>query len=98
MKITAEELRKVYEETFEGAIVAQESQAAAFDAALLAVARYVAERQRGMEPTETMWLHGCTAVQEIYRKEGGWCGLKAAQDQVASTYRAMQSVAPLVVE
>lgn len=50
MKLTIEELRKVYGETFEGAIVAQEPQGDAFDAALLAVARFVAERQRAVEP------------------------------------------------
>lgn len=47
--ITIEELRKVYSETFEGAIVAQESQAEAFDAALLAVARYVEKKVREQE-------------------------------------------------
>jgi len=34
VKLTIEELRKVYDKTFDGAIVAQEHQGEAFDAAI----------------------------------------------------------------
>lgn len=44
MKLTIEELRRVYSDTFDGAIVAQESQAEAFDAAIIALARYVEQK------------------------------------------------------
>lgn len=96
MKITAEQLRKVYE----GARISASFGVAdaPHAAALLAVAHFVAQRQRDQELTASMLLHGCIAVSDIYAKDGGWCGLKAAEDQVVATYRAMQSVAPLVVE
>ena len=85
MKFAIEELRKVYSETFEGAIVAQESQAEAFDAAILAVYRLGfkegAERQRAVEPTPLMV---------------GNAVINATAD-LKSIYRAMSAVAPLVV-
>lgn len=90
-----EELRKVYSEeslkSWTGRVEDMHG------SALLAVARYVAERQRAVEPTEEMLLRGGLAVSDIYAKEGGWCGVEAAKDQVVATYRAMSAVAPLVV-
>jgi hypothetical protein len=94
--ITIEELRKVYSEAVHSYNDANLG-ASGIDAGLLAVARYVAERQRAVEPTEEMLLRGGLAVSDIYAKEGGWCGVEAARDQVVATYRAMQSVAPSVV-
>ena len=90
MKFAIEELRKVYSETFEGAIVAQESQAEAFDAAILAVYRLGfkegAERQRAVEPTEEMEA----AAVPLLDSEHGF--------SVVHIYRIMSAVAPLVVQ
>ncbi len=51
-------------------------------------------RQRGLvsvprEPTEAMRLAGAVAIQEHYRRDGGWCGLAAAQEQMLLTWQAM---------
>ncbi len=80
MKITAEELRKVYADA-ESAFENENFGASGIDAALLAVARYVAERQRGMEPTKEM----ADVVEDD-------------EADLYVIYRAMQSVAPLVVD
>ena len=106
MKLTSEELRKVYQASYSevrqirnhlNVSTAAADIEAAHEAGLLAVARFVAERQRAVEPTEEMLLRGGLAVSDIYAKEGGWCGVEAAKDQVVATYRAMSAVAPLVV-
>lgn len=101
MTITAEELRKVYGEA-ESAHYAKMldegidvPMSEVHDAALLAVARYVAEKQRAMEPTKEMIDAG--GDEEIgYETESHYTiciGPLSAQ-----VYRAMQSVAPLVVD
>lgn len=43
------------------------------------------------EPSEEMKRDGCIAIQEHYRADGGWCGLKAAQEQMTLTWDAMLS-------
>jgi hypothetical protein len=78
--ITIEELRKVYSEAVHSYNDANLG-ASGIDAGLLAVARYVAERQRAVEPTPLMV---------------GNAVINATAD-LKSIYRAMQSVAPLVV-
>jgi malate synthase len=42
-----------------------------------------------VEPTEAMRIAGATAIQELYRGDGGWCGVKAAEEQVNLTWSAM---------
>lgn len=79
MKITAEELRKVYGEAVHSAHGTQ----GLHSTGLLAVARYVAQRQRDQEPTPEMELAAAVLDQD---------------DNLCAVYRAMQSVAPLVVE
>jgi len=85
VKLTIEELRKVYDESYEGAIVAQESQSDAFDFAILTIYRLGfkdgAERQRAVEPTEEMVNNARIN----------------AKANCSSIYRAMSAVAPLVV-
>src|SRR5690242_20733421 len=46
------------------------------------------------EPTEEMRSAGITAIQERYRKDGGWCGLLPAQEQMMETWKAMLASAP----
>lgn len=82
MKITAEELRKVYAEA-EAAFESANLGASGIDAGLLAVARFVAQRQRDQEPTSKMELAAAVLDQD---------------ENLCAIYRAMQSVAPLVVE
>lgn len=41
------------------------------------------------KPTEAMKTAGCLAISEIYRREGGWCGMKAAEDQTLATWTDM---------
>jgi len=41
------------------------------------------------QPSEAMRLAGYLAIQEHYRADGGWCGLKAAQEQMTLTWNAM---------
>lgn len=90
MTITIEELRKVYEDGYmqgdaDGAntIHPHEAAQAFHDAALLAVARYVAERQRAVEPTKEMEAAAIPFLDQ--------------DDDLRSVYRAMSAVAPLVV-
>lgn len=81
MKLTIEELRKVYDAGSTGCPLAEIS--AMHDAAILALARFVAERQRAVEPTEEMEIE---AVKSGCNKIDAYCA-----------YRAMSAVAPLVV-
>lgn len=85
MKLTLEELRKVYVEAA-GAFEAANLGASGIDAGLLAVARYVAERQRAVEPTEEMMRVGHIAAHSEDNDDG-----------FGYVYRAMSAVAPLVV-
>lgn len=85
--MTDEELRKVYDEGFEGAVVAQESQAEAFSAALRAVFRAGARAQRDMKLTDEMGAAMWVASDN---------GHKLSYDACGRIYRAMQRVAPLV--
>ena len=94
MTITAEELRKVYEDEYERVLGnTPQRWIEAEEKALLAVARFVAEKQRAVEPTMEMVFAGGDAVAAI-----GVGGLQHEQRAYAiAAYRAMQSVAPLVV-
>ena len=47
-----------------------------------------------VEPTEDMRLAGCNTIQEHYSRDGGWCGLAAAQEQMMLTWNAMLAAAP----
>lgn len=78
--MTDEELRKVYDEGFEGAVVAQESHAEAFSAALRAVFLAGARAQRD------------AFVDELLEADATW-SVKEAQVLAGN---AMQRVAPLV--
>lgn len=78
--MTDEELRKVDDEGFEGAVVAQESQAEAFSAALRAVFLAGAKAQRD------------AFVDELLEADATW-SVKEAQ---VLADNAMQRVAPLV--
>lgn len=81
MKLTSEELRKVYVEAA-GAFEAANLGASGIDAGLLAVARYVEQKVREQEPT--MEMEAAAAVLD-------------QDDNFFKVYRAMQSVAPSVV-
>lgn len=41
------------------------------------------------EPTQAMWDAGALAITELYRGEGGWCGVKAAEEQARITWFVM---------
>ena len=45
------------------------------------------------EPTATMRLRGSLAIQDHYRRDGGWCGLASAQEQMHLTWNAMLAAA-----
>lgn len=63
------------------------------DEALLAVARYSAERQRGMEATEEMIDRGVSyALNVTVQGEAGWSAY------VTMLHNRMQSAAPLWVD
>lgn len=40
------------------------------------------------EPNEAMKMAGSHAICEIYRRDGGWCGMKAAEEQMLATWNA----------
>jgi hypothetical protein len=44
---------------------------------------------RTPECTPTMLTAGALAIVELYRGEGGWCGIKAAEEQARVTWNAM---------
>lgn len=101
MKLTIEELRKVYEEAESLAWCAMpEDRSEDFDeygyahgCGLLAVARFVAERQRAVEPTVSMCFAGGDAIGAI-----GCSGSQIDhRAEALVAYRAMSAVAPLVV-
>lgn len=92
MKLTLEELRKVYVEAA-GAFEAANLGASGIDAGLLAVARFVAERQRAVEPTARMCFAGGDAIAAA-----GCSGSEIDhRAEALAAYRAMSAVAPLVV-
>lgn len=41
------------------------------------------------QPSEAMKLTGSLAIQEHYCADGGFCGLRAAQEQMTLTWEAM---------
>jgi hypothetical protein len=45
-------------------------------------------------PTEAMRSAGIGAIQEHYSRDGGWCGLIAAQEQMALCWQAMIEARP----
>lgn len=76
--ITIEELRKAYEEGGYGALCPVSGTGDdCHNAALLSVARFVAERQRAVEPTEEMVNNACIN----------------AKANCSSIYRAMSAIA-----
>lgn len=80
-----EELRRVYDESWDGI-----DHFGDHDAALLAVARHVARMQRDMEPTGAMLSDGCHFDAMDENSDIG--------ADVNGIYLAMQRAAPLVTD
>lgn len=79
-EMTPDELGKVYADAFD---LCGLSDKECVDAALLAVARYVAQKQRDMEPTMGQWDDFCAVHSVPFSK-------------FEEAYKAMQRAAPLV--
>jgi len=94
VKITAEELRKVYGK----AVHAAHGTQGLHSTGLLAVARYVAERQRDQDATEEMLRAAvkCAEGEAVYKVMTA-DGLDRLEQAAFDQYRALQFAAPLVV-